>query len=216
MHTYATDVNRDKILIALAIVSVGVTFVANALVQKWMIQIPWWLDSPSVMLFYGLFYVLYDQVLWRLHLGPIPFSKIPNVGGVWAGELTSSYHEVTKINIVVYIKQTWSKIVIRTETATSTSSTTMAALNTEDSRDPGLQYEYLSEPSSLATPTMQIHRGTGHLHLSSDGRTLTGDYYTGRGRHTHGSLELHFVSKEKVSREEALKRLIPEQASSGS
>lgn len=207
MHAYATDVNRDKILITLAVVAVAVTFGVNALVQRWMIQFPWWLDSPSVMLFYGFLYLLYDQLLWRLRIGTIPLSKIPDVGGVWAGVLTSSYNNGTKINIVFYIRQSWSRIAIRTETETSTSFTTMAALYTEDYPYPGLKYEYLSEPGAFATSTMQIHKGTGHLLLSPDIKILNGEYYTGRGRQTVGALELRFVSKEKLGREEALKRL---------
>lgn len=217
MHTYATDArDRDKVPIILAVVAVVATLAFLALVQKLNIQIPWWLDAPSVMGFYGIFHLLYDRVLWRLHLGPIPLSQIPNVGGVWAGVLTSSYNNGTKIDIVFYIKQTWSKIAIRTETVTSTSFTTMAVLNTEENLDPGLKYEYLSEPGAFVKETMHIHKGTGHLRLSSDGKTLTGEYYTGRGRQTFGTLELHFISREKLSREEALKRLAPEQVSTGS
>src|SRR5437660_2182517 len=132
--------------------------------------------------FYGIFYPLYDRVLWRQHIGNIRLSPIPDVSGVWAGMLTTSYDNGTKLDIVFYIHQTWSKIAIRTETASSTSFTTMAALNTDESLDPGLKYEYLSEPGAFAAPTMHIHKGTGHLRLSSDGRALTGEHYTGRGR----------------------------------
>ena len=212
MHTYATDArDRDLVPVFLAVVAIVATLAFVTLVQKLNIQIPWWIDAPSVMGFYGIFHLLYDRILWRLHFGPIALSQIPDVGGVWAGVLTSSYEKGTKINIVFYIKQTWSEIAIRTETATSTSSTMMAALNTEDSSDPGLHYEYISRPGAFTKDTMHIHPGTGNLNLSSDGKTLTGEYYTGRDRATFGSLELHFVSKEKVSREEALKSLPPEQ-----
>src|SRR5260221_2629037 len=168
MHEYATDVDRSRILIVLAILAIAVAFAFNALLQKIMLQIPWWIDAPSVMGFYALFYLLYDQLLWRMHLGPMTFSKIPDVGGVWAGVLMTSYNNETKIEIVFYIEQTWSKIAIRTETVTSTSFTMMAALNTEQNLDPVLKYEYLSKPETFAKETMQIHEGTGHLRLSSD------------------------------------------------
>lgn len=213
MHEYATDVDRSKVLIILAILAIAITVGINTLVQKWAIQFPWWSDSPSVMLFYGIIYGLYNQFLWRQHVGPRPLSKIPDVSGVWAGVLTSSYNQGTKINAVVYINQTWSKISIRLETETSSSYTIMAALNTDEFLDPGLKYEYLSEPGAFAKETMHIHRGTGNLRLSIDGKTLSGEYYTGRGRQNFGSLVLYFVSKQKMSREEALKRLTPEQAS---
>ncbi len=217
MRTYATDAeDRDIVPVVLAVAAIAATQAFLTLVQKLNTQIPWWIDAPSVMGFYGIFHLLYDHILWRLHLGPIAFSQIPDVSGVWAGVLTSSYNDGTKINIVFYIKQTWSKIAIRTETATSTSSITMAALNTENSSDPGLYYEYISKPGAFAKVTMHIHKGTVRLSLSSDGKTLAGEYYTCRDRQNFGTLELHFVSKEKVSCEEALKRLAPEQVSARS
>jgi SMODS-associating 2TM, beta-strand rich effector domain len=221
MHAYATDVDRKTTQILLAVIAIGVTFAFISAIQALKIQIPWWVDAPSVMGFYGIFYALFDQVLWRLHLGPLPLSRIPDVRGVWAGVLTSSYKDSTnkdgtKIDIVFYIHQTWTKISIRTETATSTSSTVMAALNTDESPHPGLMYEYFSEPGAFAKETMHTHRGAGHLRLSSDGKTLIGDYYTGRDRVTLGTLELHLVSKDDVNREEALKLLAPERVSSGS
>ncbi len=208
MHAYATDAeDRRLVPTTLAVLSIGAALLLVYVVGLLKIQIPWWVDAPSVMGFYGIFYGLYDKQLWRIHIGPLHLSAIPYVGGVWAGVLTSSYNEGTKINVVVSIKQTWSKISIRLETETSTSYTVMAALNTEESLDPGLKYEYLSEPGQFAKETMHIHRGTGHLRLSSDGKMLTGDYYTGRDRRNFGTLELHFVSQKAMSREEALKKL---------
>jgi len=207
MHAYATDVDRKGVPIILALVAIGATLLFLYVIQTLKITVPWWIDAPSVMGFYGIFYALYDRVLWRLHMGSLSFSHIPDVNGVWAGVLASSYNNGTRIDIVFYIEQTWTKISIRTETETSTSSTTMAALYTDEYLEPGLKYEYLSEPGPFATPTMQIHKGAGHLHLSADGQTLTGDYYTGKGRQTYGTIELRLVSKKKVSREEALKLL---------
>jgi predicted pore-forming effector associated with SMODS systems len=72
---------------------------------------------------------------------------------------------------------------------------------------PNLYYDYVSKPGAYTVPLMQMHHGTGHLSLSSDGKTLTGEYYVGRDRVTYGTLELYFVSKKKVNRDEALKHL---------
>lgn len=212
MHAYATDIDRKGVTIILALISIGATLFFLYVTQTFRINIPWWIDTPSVMGFYGILYALYDRVLWRLQVGGLRLSHIPDVKGVWAGELTSSYKDGTKIDIVFFIEQTWTKISIRTETETSTSATTMAALNTDEYLEPGLKYEYLSEPGAFATPTMQIHKGTGHLRLSPDGQRLIGDYYTGKGRMTFGTIELRLASKKKVSREDALKLL---QASHG-
>ena len=218
MHTYATDIDRGRVTIILAIVAIALTFGVNALVQKWNIQFLWWLDSPSVMLFFGILYKLYDSYLWRLHIRFLDLPTIPDFSGVWAGVLTSSWKDQagnqTKIDIVFYIKQTWTEISIRTETKTSTSYTTMAAIYTR-SYEPGLRYEYISNPEVFAIETMHAHPGTGHLQMSPDGKALTGDYYTGRDRVTLGNFVLTFISKEKLSREEALKRLASQQMNSG-
>ena len=219
MHVYASDAeDRKTVPTVLAVIGIVATLFLVYLIQALKFQIPWWVDAPSVMGFYALFYRLYDRVLWRLHVGPIYLSMIPDVSGVWAGVLTSSYNEGTKINIVFFIEQRWSKISIKTETETSTSYTTMAALYTAESHEPRLTYEYLSTPKAFAVKTMNIHPGTGHLVLSPAFRTLTGkgEYYTGRGRQTLGELNLHFVSKQMIEYEEAIKRLTHEQASSGS
>src|SRR5947209_15487926 len=195
MHAYATDAeDRKTAPIVLAVAAIAAALLLFYVVGALKIQIPWWVDAPSVMGFYGIFYELYDKWLWRVHLGSIRFSRIPDSNGVWVGGLTSSYNEATKINVVVYINQTWSSFLMRLETETSTSYTVMAALNTEESRDPGLKYEYLSEPGTIPKETMHTHRGTGHLRFSSDGKMLAGDYYTGRDRRNFGTLELHFVS----------------------
>jgi SMODS-associating 2TM, beta-strand rich effector domain len=210
MHTYATDAEDRRIVPpVLAVLAIGATLLLVYVVGLLKIQIPWYIDTPSVMGFYGIFYGLYNRWLWNKHIGPFHFSAIPYVGGVWAGIINSSYEGGAKINAVISIKQTWQKISIRLETETSTSHTIMAALETEDSLDPGLKYEYMSEPEPHAAETMHIHRGTGHLHLSPDGKRLVGDYYTGRERKTYGTLDLHFVSHKIIGREEAL-RSIPQ------
>ena len=69
---------------------------------------------------------------------------------------------------------------------------------------PSLQYEYFSEPKGLATSTMQTHRGVCLMRLENgrEGRSLAGDYYTGRGRLTHGEIKLKFLERKLRSHDE--------------
>jgi hypothetical protein len=83
----------------------------------------------------------------------------------------------------------------------------MAALNTTDADEQGLTYTYLNQPSPFSAETMNMHRGTGHLSLTPDGRQLVGEYYTGRGRVRYGDLHVQFVAKQHLTREEALGRI---------
>jgi hypothetical protein len=54
---------------------------------------------------------------------------------------------------------------------------------------------------------MHIHRGTAHLRVGPDGKTLEGNYYAGRDRMNLGTIRLRWVCAEAVSRAEAVKRL---------
>jgi hypothetical protein len=55
---------------------------------------------------------------------------------------------------------------------------------------PELLYEYLNEPKPHAPSAMQIHRGHARLELAEDRSSLSGQYFTGRGRQTFGTLVL--------------------------
>ena len=77
--------------------------------------IPWWLDAPSVMGFYGLFYSASDKWLWAKPIvRKIGLVKIPNLNGVWEGCVTSSSYDNhgSEITINMGISQTWARISI--------------------------------------------------------------------------------------------------------
>lgn len=204
MHTYATDASDRKTVPALlAIVSICATLLLVSATQFLPITIPWWIDAPSVMTFYGIFYAIYDKFLWRLRWGPISFSDIPNIQGVWKGELVSSYKEdPTKVTVI--IRQSWLHFSLCLETENSTSYTIMASLETSAPGKPELKYEYLCIPKPFAQDGMHIHRGTGHLLISIDHQFLEGDYYTFWDRQTHGKLKLHFIANNVLNVETAL------------
>ncbi len=146
----------------------------------------------SAMGIYGLLVFLYDRWLWQWA------STLRNLNGTWIGEIISSYDQSARTCCVAHIHQSWTRIEISLETKYSRSRTTMAALLGDGLSDAKLQYEYLSEPKGLATGTMQTHRGVCLLKLEhgKDGRRLTGDYYTGRGRQTHGQIVLKFSGRK--------------------
>ena len=208
MHTYATDAkDRETIPAILAALAVIAALLFNFLIGVLRLQVPWWFDAPAVMGFYGIFHKLYDTTLWRYHLSSVRFSSIPDISGVWVGILKTSYNSPIEIPAVIYINQTWSKISIKLETEHSRSFSTMAALNTDESAESGLKYEYLNEPAVFGVPTLQSHRGTAHLRISFNCQEMEGDYYTGRGRQNIGTISLQFISREHLKREEALKQL---------
>lgn len=210
MHAYATDASeRKSIPVWLAFLAVVAALLLNFILKSMKLEVPWWIDAPSVMGFYGLIYQWFDKSLWCQKFQFISFSSIPNLKGTWVGVIHSSYNGGTDVpGIILYIRQTWTGINIRLVTQTSSSYSIMAAVNTHDSSEPSLKYEYLNEPSALSVDTMNAHRGTANLQLSPDGKELQGDYFTGRGRQNLGTMQFKFVSPNYLQREEALRQAV--------
>jgi SMODS-associating 2TM, beta-strand rich effector domain len=208
MHTYATDAkDRESIPLWLAALAVAATLFLNYLLKALNLQIPWWVEAPSVMGFYGLLHGFFDNFLWRVQFKAIRLSEIPDIRGTWVGTVNSSYAGGTEIRgIILHVRQTWSKLSVKIETETSRSFSTMAVVNTSNSSEPGLKYEYINEPGTFSVQTMQTHRGTANLRLTPDGATLKGEYYTGRGRQSMGDMVFHKISTQFLTRETALKQ----------
>jgi hypothetical protein len=208
MHSYATDAkDRESIPLWLAVLAVASTLSLNYLLRALQLQVPWWIDAPSVMGFYGIWYTVFDSFLWRLQLGFIHFSDIPDIRGTWVGVIKSTYGGETEVpKVILYVHQTWSQLSIQVNTGTSRSFSTMAVVNTSKSSEAGLKYEYLNEPGTFSIQTMNAHRGTANLRLTSDGITLKGEYYTGRGRQNIGDMIFHKVSTQFLTRDIALKQ----------
>lgn len=206
MHTYATDSkDRETIPLWLAALAVAATLLLNHSLSILNLKIPWWIDAPSVMGFYGLFYTVFDNYLWRLRFKFIRLSEIPDVGGTWVGSVKSSYGGGTEVHgVILYVRQNWSKLSVQIETENSRSFSTMAVVNTSHSPESGLKYEYISEPGALSIQTMQTHRGTASLRLSPDGSALKGEYYTGRGRQNIGEMAFRKISSHFLSRDNVL------------
>jgi hypothetical protein len=161
------------------------------------------LDTVTLSAFtiYGVLIFFYEYWGWRW------LSTIKNLNGTWVGSI-STHHGGTCIPCVMRLRQTWTRMAIELETKQSRSRTTMAALYDEQPGDVGLKYEYVSEPRSRAEQSMQIHRGicTLEITINSKEEYLSGDYFTGRGRETHGEITLHRISRELLGFDTALKK----------
>lgn len=193
MHPYTIDSNaRTKVFIILVGLSILTAWAFSRALALPGWSVPWWIDAPSVMGFFGFYTQLFERVLWRHPLlRRLGLIEVPDLNGSWRGPVTSSFgdehygHDVT-----ITIVQRWSRIAIRLDGAHSQSRSLTAALLGEESVTSELSYEYLNEPHAGATDAMQAHRGTARLALqrTAQGDALVGEYYTGRGRTTHGRL----------------------------
>lgn len=190
MHAYVTDSSERKFIpLYIACVSVLLTLGLNRVFNLAQFTMPWWVDAPSVMGFYGLLYTLFDKYLWKMQiLRTIGFIRVPNLNGTWNGYITSSFDEhIVEHDATIRIFQDWTQIAVVLKTKYSESTSLTATIVTEDPNII-LSYEYLNEPKPDAECTMHAHRGTARLSLKSGGKVLEGEYYTGRDRRNFGIL----------------------------
>ncbi len=116
--------------------------------------------------------------------------RVPDLNGNWEGHVLSSYDRHTRqYPVRVRIEQTWSEICISLTGERSRSSSELAGILTK-ARPVTLGYVYLNNPEEASPDTMYMHRGTTQLRLGDDPTILEGDYYSGRGRQTYGSIRL--------------------------
>lgn len=192
IHSYATDSNeRNTIAIILALLSVFIAWGIHIILLNNNIEIPWWFDAPSPIGIYFILYELFNKFIWKLcHIGPVHLVKIPDISGEWEGEILSSYDNHNRqYDVKVTIEQNWTQMIMKLRTDRSESKTVTSAFDVMQSNEPILSYIYYSTPRGNAVNTMQAHSGTGILKLTLNNE-LDGDYYTGRGRETHGRLNL--------------------------
>lgn len=73
MHGYSTDSSERKLVpLLLASVAIALAWVWSRILAVMDLSVPWWLDAPSGLAFYGALYALFDRYLWRNGL----FSKL--------------------------------------------------------------------------------------------------------------------------------------------
>src|SRR5262249_3415285 len=151
--------------------------------------VPWWVDAPSLMAFYGALYALFDRYLWRNGLvAKSGLVRIPNLAGHWHGYLISSFdgHE-KRHEFLINIFQSWTQTTVFLNTATSMSRSCAAVIQVDDPEGVALIYQYQNQPLADAMKTMHMHFGTAMLRFSNR-ECLVGDYYAGRDRRTFGRI----------------------------
>jgi hypothetical protein len=186
MHPYSTDLDkRGYVPLTIAIVSIIAAWLLSTLLTTLRWSVPWWVDAPSVLAFYGFFSAAFEKRLWRTSVIR-PLLGIPNLNGTYKGYISSSFDKHhSKHPATLEIRQTWKEISVIMTTENSSGQSTAASLNTETGI---FSYEYLNEPKPGTASTMHCHRGTGALKITSEDH-LEGEYYSGRDRQTYGLLD---------------------------
>jgi hypothetical protein len=190
-HPYATDSReRERVPLLLAGLSIASAFAFEWLMRTLEWSLPFWVDAPSTLASYGLYFQLFRKVLWKWSIWrKLALVTVPPVGGCWKGFVLSSHDEQkNKHEIEIDIVQDWTHMSVTLRSAYSQSHSLIGSIITLGQTVIG--YEYLNEPRTDAVQTMHTHRGTARLALSADGCSLEGEYYSGRDRINYGSIQL--------------------------
>src|ERR1700757_2785827 len=190
MHGYSTDSGERRVVpLLLASAAIILAWVSSRILAITQLSVPWWLDAPSSLAFYGVLYSLFDTYLWRNDLvSKLGLTRIPNLAGRWNGYLISSFDgHAKRHHFVINIFQSWTHIAIFLTTTTSMSRSCAAMIQVDDPDGVALIYQYQNQPLADAMKTMHMHYGTVVLKVSN-GDCLSGDYYAGRDRRTFGRL----------------------------
>ena len=193
MHSYELE-GRGRVVLALAAISVVLVWALDVGLDATGYEPRWWLSVPSFGGFYAVLYWLFDNHVWRWRLWRnAGLLKVPDLNGKWEGQVESSYGNGSIHEVVISIAQRWSKLLVSFETEQSRSYSIAATLKVVDLANPELSYLYVNQPKASAPGSMEMHQGTSSLELK--GSVLEGEYYTGRGRMTYGSITLTRINK---------------------
>jgi hypothetical protein len=192
MHSFSIDTQeRKNIIVAIALLSIPLSWGINKLLQPLGLSNIWWINTPSVLGVIGLLYKLFDKWIWRICLlRTLGIIKTPDLNGEWEGYVATSFDEYADHHSVsVKIHQGWTRISIFLKSSRSESHSLTASILTCQPGGVRISYEYENEPKSFAESTMHAHRGTAILKLQ-DLNELEGEYYSGRDRNNFGSMYL--------------------------
>ncbi len=198
MHDYAIDFGKRRTVNAIIIgVYILVALIAliclnnwlkdeiNEIVNEMMSQLTPKISLSTTRIFIkivlstfipgigiGLFYALYDRILWKCGCF-VRIHKIPNLNGKWIAEVSSPMKGRYKPKIKMTIKQTWNKIQVNgtSEHNTSTSSESASILEQH-----GVMY--FSYSYRIQQMGGQCYQGFNSLEIKDD--ELIGQYFSAK------------------------------------
>lgn len=192
MHQYQTDdVVKNNFLLVAVLLAVLLAYLFNQVTQYFEIQLPWWIETPSILGFFGLIYWMYDKYLWKTKpIQNIDWIKTPDISGNWKIEIRTSHDDFRNAVLgKAVIRQSAFRISIALDTETSVSNSILAALlRSEKVSEFELIYNYINYPKADSLEAMSIHQGTARVAIFDDRLIMDGEYYAGRDRGNFGRI----------------------------
>lgn len=200
MHDYSIDQHpKQKIIFGLSFLAIVVAPWINRLLSLLSDQIPF-ISSPVVSsipvfgLFMGIFW-LFDNKLWK-HEFIRRFLLVPDLNGKWKvhGRTVSKEGEAVSIDWSgeLSITQSWSKMVMRLVTKTSTSESKSASIVRKEGDGYHVTYHYENRPN-VDSANLLFHIGTAEIKFDASCQNGSGFYYTSKERTTTGSMKLERI-----------------------
>ncbi|MHB8807755.1 MAG: Cap15 family cyclic dinucleotide receptor domain-containing protein [Anaerolineaceae bacterium] len=194
MHTYAHDEKYEKTkFITLFVLSILCMWGINKLFILLQINLPWWVESPSVFSIFSIFLLLFDNYIWKWRfLRHIKSLYAPNINGKWDTTIYSSFSKNEATLALIIIKQTASRISISLETKNSKSISKIASITYVGTHsDYELDYTFENSPKATSDQILQQHRGVVWMQIADDNKSMVGEYFSGRGRQNYGKIEMN-------------------------
>jgi len=188
MHSYSIDTNIRRVVhVAIAFMSLLIPSLIGKSLPYISLSEGFGF-SISFGTIFGILYYLFDFVLWKKITS---ITSVPDLNGKWEAKGNSSYinpetNENYTFEMTFFIKQTFSKIEISSETENSTSRSVMAGLSTQHAV-PIFRYTFENIPKNMADPDLQRHPGLIELRILSKNE-MSGDYFSGKHRLNYGEL----------------------------
>jgi hypothetical protein len=142
---------------------------------------------PHAVTLYVLVRFLFVRFAWRWRFFHPWLVPMPDLEGRWEGTLTSTWSDVATaarpepIPATLFIRQTFSSVVVTISTAESTSHSDAARLSEDEAGGAiRLTYIYTNRPRATVRDHSAIHDGAATLVLAANGRELNGEYWTSR------------------------------------
>ncbi len=113
MHGYSTDSGERRVVpLLLALLAIALAWVSSKFLASIHLSMPWWVDAPSSMAFYGVLYALFDKYLWRNSLVcKLGLVRTPNLTGRWRGFLITSFDgHAKRHDLMINIFQSWTQM----------------------------------------------------------------------------------------------------------
>lgn len=194
MKTINTKI-MTYVLVGLVVVTVLITYTLNDSTIDLNFCIECITKSVTVV---SIFLFLFSTILWKMRIFQRWLVLIPNLNGIWEGEIQSDWidpntnEKIPPIEATLIIKQSLFHVSCIMKTDEMTSRSMAYGFNLDpDNQLTQLSYTYISTPLQTIQEKSRIHYGSVLFDIEE--KELNGNYWT--GRKTTGIIKMKWKCK---------------------